>query len=160
MPSTTTTSPRSLGQVIEYIQGAFRCGNAMSLRAVRAIRADVPSDRLYLASYTQAPDASTPFPYARSARSPGKRSSRAAQGPTTAQRAKALPPAYFTLNKLITYNAFHADFGPLHIGHLWRFAVQLHDVLGDPENQDRPVVFWTKTDSRSMLTVCAWPTVC
>ena len=79
---------------------------------------------------------------------PSKRSSRAPSGPTTAG-AKALPPVYFSIDKTLLYNAFHGDFGPLHIGHLYRFAVQLHEVLGDPANEERAVVFWSSADSRS-----------
>ena len=80
--------------------------------------------------------------------SPSKRSSRAPSGPATAG-AKALPPVYFSIDKTLLYNAFHGDFGPLHIGHLYRFAVQLHEVLGDPANEERAVVFWSSADSRS-----------
>jgi len=47
------------------------------------------------------------------------------------------------------YNRFHADFGPLHIGHVYRFAVILHEILGDQNNDERGVVFWSKPDSRS-----------
>jgi cell division cycle 14 len=75
---------------------------------------------------------------------------------------------YFTIDDLLIYNAFHADFGPLHIGHLYRFAVLFHDILGDPANNDRAVVFWSKGDSRSranaaclvacyMVLIQAWP---
>ena len=35
------------------------------------------------------------------------------------------------------------------MGHLYRFAIFLHDVLGHPSNEDRGVVFWSKPDSRS-----------
>ncbi|OCK80585.1 phosphatases II [Lepidopterella palustris CBS 459.81] len=144
MPLATATS---YGQVIEYIQ-----------------------DRLYLASYTHPPDAHTPFPYPKQSRSPNKRSSRAQQGPTpTASNGpKVHPPVYFSIDKSLLYNAFHADFGPLHIGHLYRFAVQLHEVLGDPANEDRGVVFWSNADSRSranaacilacyMVLIQSWP---
>lgn len=62
---------------------------------------------------------------------------------------KRAAPFYFSIDRNLLYNAFHADFGPLHIGHLYRFAVQLHDVLGDPENENRAVVFWSNADSRS-----------
>lgn len=141
MPPASTTS---YGQVIEYIQ-----------------------DRLYLASYTHAPDANTPFPYPRESRSPSKRSSKAQSGPA-ATGPKVHPPVYFSVDKQLLYNAFHADFGPLHIGHLYRFAVQLHEVLGDPKNEDRGVVFWSKADSRSranaacilacyMVLIQSWP---
>lgn len=106
-------------------------------------------DRLYLASYTHPPNAQTPFPYpTKATRSPSKRSSRAQQGPTAVSHS-SLPPVYFSIDKHLLYNAFHADFGPLHIGHLYRFAVMLHEVLGDSDNENRPVVFWSNADSRS-----------
>jgi hypothetical protein len=60
-----------------------------------------------------------------------------------------LPPVYFSIDRTLLYNAFHADFGPLHIGHLYRFAVQLHEILSDPNHEDRPVVFWSGPDARS-----------
>lgn len=92
----------------------------------------------------------TPFPYPKQSASPSKRSARAQAGPTAAGP-KAYPPVYFSIDKTLLYNAFHGDFGPLHIGHLYRFAVQLHEVLGDPANEDRAVVFWSNADSRSKL---------
>ncbi len=61
-------------------------------------------------------------------------------------------PYYFTVDEALLYNAFHHDFGPLHIGHLYRFALYFHDILGAKENKDRPVVFWSKADPRSMAT--------
>ncbi|KAF1983928.1 tyrosine-protein phosphatase CDC14 [Aulographum hederae CBS 113979] len=137
----------SYGQVIEYIQ-----------------------DRLYLASYTHPPNAHTPFPYpVKQARSPSKRSSRAQNQPQPVSSGpKAHPPAYFSIDKKLLYNAFHADFGPLHIGHLYRFAVQLHEVLADPANEDRAVVFWSDANARSranaacilacyMVLIQSWP---
>jgi hypothetical protein len=109
-------------------------------------------DRLYLASYTHKPNAQTPFPYTNksSSKSPSKRSARSQS--TTTAATPSLPPVYFSVDKHLLYNAFHADFGPLHIGHLYRFAVMLHEVLGDPEHEGRPVVFWCNADSRSMYT--------
>ncbi|RMY39219.1 hypothetical protein D0866_02079 [Hortaea werneckii] len=132
------------------------------------------ADRLYLASYTHPPDDNTPFPYPsqpRSSRSPSKRSSRAQQngGPQAVQQSGLMqPPYYFSIDRSLLYNAFHADFGPLHVGHLYRFAVQLHDVLGHPDNDGRPVVFWSSADSRSranaacilatyMVLIQSWP---
>lgn len=109
-------------------------------------------DRLYLASYTHAPDEKTPFPYPapKQSRSPHKRSSRAQAGPQSVSgTVSTQPPFYFSIDRSLLYNAFHADFGPLHIGHLYRFAVQLHEVLGHPDNDTRPVVFWSHADSRS-----------
>ncbi|KAL9108486.1 MAG: hypothetical protein Q9227_006701 [Pyrenula ochraceoflavens] len=129
----------SFGQVIEYIQ----------------------------ASYTLPPNEQTPFPYASEPRrSPNKRSSKYQHGPTPVTQSK--PPVYFTIDDTLLYNAFHADFGPLHIGHLYRFAVQFHEILGDPANAERAVVFWSRTDSQSranaaclvacyMVLIQSWP---
>lgn len=147
MPPANTTS---YGQVIEYIQGDYHRIQRNSCANVETTQSNAHFlDRLYLASYTHPPDAHTPFPYPRQSRSPSKRSAKAQHGPTSVGP-KVHPPVYFTIDKTLLYNAFHADFGPLHIGHLYRFAVQLHEVLGDPANEDRGVVFWSNADSRSM----------
>lgn len=141
----------SYGQVIEYIQGE----TLLPLSHPHARPpTKIASDRLYLASYTHTPNQHTPFPYPQrsQSRSPTKRSSRAQAGPT-ASGPKLNPPVYFSIDKNLLYNAFHADFGPLHIGHLYRFAVTLHEVLADPKNTDRGVVFWSDADSRSKYDI-------
>lgn len=107
-------------------------------------------DRLYLAAYIHPPTAETIFPYGEPVQtSPRKRSQRAADGPTPVQASARLAPYYFSVDDTLLYNAFHHDFGPLHIGHLYRFALQFHDVLGAKENRDRPIVFWSRADPRS-----------
>lgn len=112
------------------------------------------TDRLYLASYINPPTADTLFPYPDPPlRSPSKRSQRAVDGPAAVQRPAHKQPFYFSVDDSLLYNAFHHDFGPLHIGHLYRFALQFHDILGAPENKDRPVVFWSRADPRSMTTL-------
>ncbi|KAJ5960312.1 uncharacterized protein N7479_007462 [Penicillium vulpinum] len=136
-----TTDFNHGGQMIEYIQ-----------------------DRLYLASYDSAPSSRTPFPFHQDA--PKSPSKRARAQPATPSKRRS--PVYFTIDDTLLYNAFHADFGPLHIGHLYRFAVLFHEILGDPANSDRPVVFYSKTDSRSranaaclvacyMVMIQSWP---
>ncbi|KAL8902459.1 MAG: hypothetical protein Q9207_004699 [Kuettlingeria erythrocarpa] len=128
------------------------------------------TDRVYLASYTTPPGPDTPFPYpATTTKTPSKRSSKAQPGPVPVSRGpKVHPPVYFTIDDELLYNRFFADFGPLHIGHLYRFAVQLHEVLGDPANEDRGVVFWSRPDPRSranaacllacyMIVIQSWP---
>lgn len=133
----------SYGQVIEYIQG-------QSTPPFGQNDTNLCSDRIYLASYTHPPTAHTPFPYPqkRPGKSPNKKSSRQ-QGPAPSSGPKVHPPVYFSIDHHLLYNAFHADFGPLHIGYLFRFALQLHGILGDPANEDRGVVFWSNADSRS-----------
>ena len=150
-----TAATTSYGQVIEYIHGMLSHCLLLHSQSTN----NVAPDRLYLASYTHAPDRSTPFPYPMrsQSRSPTKRSSRAQQAGPTSLTAKN-PPVYFSIDKSLLYNAFHADFGPLHIGHLYRFAVTLHEVLADPKNTDRFVVFWSDADSRSEY--CSVPFLC
>ena len=148
LPSVT-----SYGQVIEYIQGELcpRHHDIFGRMPITNMHFLHFTDRLYLASYTHAPDENTPFPYPpKPSRSPNKRSQRAQHGPQAVQSNEQRPvPFYFSIDHSLLYNAFHADFGPLHVGHLYRFAVQLHDVLGHPENETRSVVFWSHPDSRS-----------
>ncbi|CAN8099554.1 unnamed protein product [Discula destructiva] len=134
----------NLGQIIEYIP-----------------------DRLYLASYVHAPTEETLFPYPEApTRSPTKRSQRAGHGPQAVQQSAYRQPYYFSVDDTLLYNNFHHDFGPFHIGHLYRFALQFHEILSAQEN--RPVVFWSKADPRSranastllacyMVLIQAWP---
>lgn len=105
-------------------------------------------DRLYLASYLNPPTDDDLFPYPEAPASPRKRGQR---GPTPLAKSNRTPPCYFTVDDTLLYNAFHHDFGPLHIGHLYRFAIQFHDVLGAKRNKDRPIVFWSAADPRSEL---------
>ncbi|KAI2618517.1 phosphatases II [Hypoxylon sp. NC1633] len=129
------------------------------------------ADRLYLASYLHPPTVDTVFPYPEQAptRSPTKRSQRAVDGPSPApSKLDRQPPYYFTVDDSLLYNAFYHDFGPLHIGHLYRFALHFHDVLGAKENQHRPIVFWSRADPKSranaacllacyMVLIQSWP---
>lgn len=103
-------------------------------------------DRLYLAAYVNPPNADTVF--VAPAETPRRRGHRAGQAPA-APTGNTNPPCYFTVDDTLLYNAFHHDFGPLHIGHLYRFAIRFHDILGAKENKDRPVVFWSAADPRS-----------
>lgn len=112
------------------------------------------TDRLYLASYIHPPTADTVFPYSEtpSRSSPSKRSQKAVKPVSAQAKTEREPPCYFTVDDTLLYNAFHHDFGPLHIGHLYRFALHFHDILAAKENQHRPIVFWSRADPRSTLT--------
>ncbi|KAL9026589.1 MAG: hypothetical protein Q9196_004762 [Gyalolechia fulgens] len=151
MPSLTARPPvnevRDCGTIIEYIQ-----------------------NRIYLAAYSHPPGPETLFPYPPTAtKAPSKRSSKPQNAVTpVAPGPKIHPPAYFTVDDELLYNRFYADFGPLHIGHLYRFAVQLHVYLGDPAYEQRGIVFWSRPDARSranaacllacyMIVIQSWP---
>ena len=55
---------------------------------------------------------------------------------------------FFTVENTLFYNRFHLDFGPMHIGHLYRYAVIFHEILNDPENFQKAVVFYSSTSTR------------
>ncbi len=62
---------------------------------------------------------------------------------------------FFTIDDSLPYNPFHLDFGPLHIGHLYRFAVTLHNILNNDKNQGKSVVLYSATNSRDRAnTAC------
>ena len=110
----------------------------------------ITPDRLYLAAYLQPPTAETLFPYPETSTTSRRRAQRAGEA-NPASPVKRFAPCYFSVDDILLYNAFHHDFGPLHIGHLYRFAIQFHDILGAKENKDRPIVFWSAADPRSTL---------
>lgn len=75
---------------------------------------------------------------------------------------------HFTIDDSLPYNPFHHDFGPLHIGHLYRFAVTLHEILGDEANEGKAVVLYSRTNPRDrantacvlccyMVLIQSWP---
>lgn len=55
---------------------------------------------------------------------------------------------YFTVEDALPYNAFNLDFGPLHIGSLYRFAVVLHNILNEEANQGKAIVFYSSTSPK------------
>lgn len=55
---------------------------------------------------------------------------------------------YFTIENSLPYNNFNLDFGPLHVGHLYRFAVALHKILNEPKNKNKCVGFYSSNDNR------------
>ncbi|KAI9724655.1 MAG: cell division control protein 14 [Chrysothrix sp. TS-e1954] len=110
-------------------------------------------------------DANTPFPYPPRNESSTKKSK---QPTPHTSRDESIIPIYFSVDKDLLYNAFCADFGPLHIGHLYRFAVVFHELLADDTHKGKPIVFWSHADSRSranaacilacyMILIQHWP---
>ncbi len=105
--------------------------------------------RLYLASYTSPPTAETLFPYpdALDGSRPAKQRSSPSKPRAPAKTRNAIQPCYFTIDKALLYNPFFLDFGPLHIGHLYRFAVHFNQPVD--ENDRRPILFWSMADPKS-----------
>lgn len=55
---------------------------------------------------------------------------------------------YFSVQDSLPYNSFHLDFGPLHMGTLYRFAVILHNILNEPLNKEKAVIFYSSTSPK------------
>ncbi|GMM46169.1 phosphoprotein phosphatase [Pichia kluyveri] len=55
---------------------------------------------------------------------------------------------YFTIEDSLPYNNFNLDFGPLHVGHLYRFAVALHKILNDSKNKNKSVGFYSSSSPK------------
>lgn len=76
--------------------------------------------------------------------------------------------AHFTIDDSLPYNSFHHDFGPLHVGHLYRFAVTLHEMLADEDNEGKSIVLYSRTSPKAranaacvlccyMVLIQSWP---
>lgn len=147
----------NMGQVIEYLPGEtllhapLHSPNFVPCCCFHCFLTHQSHlDRLYLGSYLSQPDADTLFPYgAQAPKSPSKRSRALVSDTASSAAAPKLEPYYFTVDDSLLYNAFHHDFGPLHVGHLYRFALHFHEILAATESQQRPVVFWSRADPRS-----------
>lgn len=115
------------------------------------------ADRLYLAYYTHPPTENTPFPWPLPIPAPPKRGVRPELPTLSAPEISSNlgpggePPVYFTVDDYLLYNAFHHDFGPLHLGHVYRFAALLHEFMACDTIAHRAVVFWSAADPRSEL---------
>ncbi|VVT55522.1 uncharacterized protein SAPINGB_P004637 [Magnusiomyces paraingens] len=75
---------------------------------------------------------------------------------------------HFTIDDSLPYNAFHHDFGPLHYGYLYRFAVILHGILNEESNEGKAVCLYSKPNPRDranaacilccyMVLIQSWP---
>lgn len=73
---------------------------------------------------------------------------------------------YFTFEDSLLYNPFHHDFGPLSAGHLYRFAIMLHEVLN--RHPSKAIVLYSSTDEKAranaacvlccyMVLIQKWP---
>jgi cell division cycle 14 len=115
----------------------------------------ISKDKLYLAAYTAPPTEDTPFPptpipqpYTNKFKSHASPTKKSKHNGGINPPKEGMEPVYFTVDDVLLYNAFYHDFGPLNVAHCYRFALTLHDILGDPENSGKYVVFYSKNEPR------------
>ena len=70
------------------------------------------------------------------------------------------PIHYFSIDTEYVYWNFFLDFGPLNLGHLYRYCQKLNDKLVDPGLRDYIIVYYssaapTKRTNAAYL-ICAW----
>ncbi|KAF3928735.1 hypothetical protein AA313_de0208020 [Arthrobotrys entomopaga] len=155
-PSTPKTPPPSLPPAIP----ASSLPPPPPIKSANGLVVELIKYRLYLASYNSTPTSSTVIPFPRrtdrqsstkdSKLSPIRRGSpsKLPRGKTSTP-SKVRGPIFFTVDDRLFYNKFHLDFGPMNIGHLYRFAICLHDFMSAKENKNRQIVFWSKADPKS-----------
>ncbi|KAK6332878.1 cell division control protein 14 [Orbilia brochopaga] len=159
VPSTPKTPPPNLPAAIP----ASALPAPPQIKSANGLVVELIKYRLYLASYSSPPTSSTVIPFPRKADrqssakdsklSPIRRNSpsKLPRGKISSAStpSKTRGPIFFTCDDRLFYNKFHMDFGPFNIGHLYRFAVCLHDYMSARENKNRQIVFWSRSDPKS-----------
>ncbi|KAF3940616.1 hypothetical protein ABW19_dt0209939 [Dactylella cylindrospora] len=155
VPSTPRTPPPHLPPAIP----ANQLPPPPAIKSANGLVVELIKYKLYLASYNTPPTASTVIPFPRRADRQSLKDSKLSpirrNSPSKLPRGKistptkGRPPIFFTVDDRLFYNKFHLDFGPMNIGHLYRFALCLHEYLSAKENKGRQVVFWSRADPKS-----------
>eukprot|EP01031_Cornospumella_fuschlensis_P045979 gene45979-56270_t len=52
---------------------------------------------------------------------------------------------FFSVDKEMVYWNFYLDFGPLNLGHLYRFCMLLNNKLNDSRLKDKAIFFYSHT---------------
>mmetsp|Transcript_67238 Transcript_67238/g.218963 ORF Transcript_67238/g.218963 Transcript_67238/m.218963 type:complete len:405 (-) Transcript_67238:343-1557(-) len=67
---------------------------------------------------------------------------------------------YFSIDKVLVYEPFFADFGPLNLGQTYRYCKMLDDILKDPNNRGKRIIHCCSADpkrrSNAAYLVCAY----
>jgi cell division cycle 14 len=133
--------------------GAFRLSLARTPQQPALIGLTAFTDRLYLASYIYPPTQETIFPYPEPQEPvvlPRRAGGKARTSPAKPAPRPYRQPIYMHIDDTLIYNAFFHDFGPLHIGHTYRWALYFHELLSETKLEETPVVLWSKADPKSM----------
>lgn len=67
---------------------------------------------------------------------------------------------YFSVDKVFVHEPFFADFGPLHLGHTYRYCKKLDDILKDPAHRGKRIIHCCASDyrcrSNAAYLICAY----
>ena len=70
---------------------------------------------------------------------------------------------FFSIDQELIYWNFFYDFGPLNLGHLYRFCLSLNSKLADVKLKDKIIYFYSGTHAHkkanASFLICAWSIV-
>ncbi|CAM9706470.1 unnamed protein product, partial [Ectocarpus fasciculatus] len=67
---------------------------------------------------------------------------------------------FFSIDNEFVYWNFYLDFGPLNLGHLYRFCQVLNSKLADPRNKNKTIYYYSGTHghrrTNAVYLICSW----
>lgn len=83
---------------------------------------------------------------------------------TTTKNKKKKPIHYFSIDNEFIYWNFFLDFGPLNLGHLYRFCALLHTKLTSPAYRDHIICYYSGAEgakrANATYLICAYQMLC
>jgi hypothetical protein len=71
---------------------------------------------------------------------------------------------FFCIDNDMVYWNFYLDFGPLNLGHVYRFCLLMNAKLKDPKLQDKLIYFYSAEHphkrTNAVFLICAWLMLC
>lgn len=67
---------------------------------------------------------------------------------------------FFSIDNEMIYWNFYLDFGPLNLGHVYRFNILLNKKLKDPKLKDKEIYFYSAEHphkrTNAVFLICSW----
>ena len=74
------------------------------------------------------------------------------------------PRHFFSIDNEMMYWNFYLDFGPLNLGHVYRFCALMNHKLKDPKLHDKLIFFYSAEHphkrTNAVFLICAWAMLC
>lgn len=71
---------------------------------------------------------------------------------------------FFSIDNEMVYWNFYLDFGPLNLGHVYRFCLLMNHKLKDPKLQDKTIYFYSAEHphkrTNAVFLITAWLMLC
>jgi cell division cycle 14 len=71
---------------------------------------------------------------------------------------------YFSIDNVFIYWNFFLDFGPLNMGHVYRFCLLLNGKLADPKLKDKVIYYYSGSNGQrranAVHLICCWQLLC